>query len=503
MSVFSKNLFDRVPAPLFRPLGSSVRARKNWAMLEHLYTEFFSPYAVPPEGEGFTQRTICESLERFLFEWDEANGPDESDDDADQSDDLALDLGERAASAFNRLEKAGWLKRERVGFMKYIFMPPTVQGLFERLQQFADQGPEFIGGRVRAVHNNLKLVRSDPSTNAEVFQLAATECSNLLRMLNTTRMRVREARDILREEKKTAEFLSHYFSDYIQRLYIGDFTTLFSSNHPLASRWQIIELTLEMLDDPSARRALRGWYRANLQHASDEAADAAIEEDAAKIYALQSVEPLLKRLKIEVTRVNDQVLGYLNYQLRSQGDVETWVKQAARALVQAEESAPKRDLSIPLGWSSGRLFAEEDMKGPVPPPRKRKGARIRKRELPVEAQVRRLIRQIISNNRKVSDKVVLAYIQKHLPASGVLESAQMPIETINELCVVASFTRLGIIADRQARNAEKGIRRPSALKPLHAYLEIELTGERYSNKYMEAPAVRIRRKVRRGQIRAL
>lgn len=502
MSEFSKNLFDRVPAPLFRPLGSSVRARKNWAMLEHLYSEFFSPHAVPPEGEGFTQRTICESLEMFLFEWGEANGPDEPD-DADQSDDATLDLGERATSAFNRLEKAGWLRRERIGFMKYVFMPPTVQGLFERLQQFADQGPEFIGGRVRAVHNNLKLVRSDPTTNAEVFQLAATECSNLLRMLNTTRMRVREARDLLREEKKTAEFLSHYFSDYIQRLYIGDFTTLFSNNHPLASRWQIIELTLEMLDDPPARRALRAWYRANLRHASDEAADAAIEEDASRIYALQSVEPLLRRLKIEVSRVNDQVLGYLNYQLRSQGDVESWVKQAARAIVLSEASAPEKELTIPLGWSCGRLFSEEDLKGPLPAQRKRKGARIQKRELSVEAQVRRLIRQIIFNNRKVSDKVVLAYIDKHLPESGVLESAQMPIETINELCVVASFTRLGIIADRQARNAARGIRRPHALKPLHAHLEIELTGERFSNKYMDAPAVRIRRRPTRGQSRAV
>ena len=63
------------------------------------------------------------------------------------------------------------------------------------LRAFAEQGPEFVGGRVQSIRNNLKQVHADPEKNASVFQLVAKECSNLLQMLNTTRMRVREANE--------------------------------------------------------------------------------------------------------------------------------------------------------------------------------------------------------------------------------------------------------------------------------------------------------------------
>ena len=60
------NLFDRVPEHIFRPLGAHEHARRNSSLLNHLNNDFFAPEADPPEGEGWTQKRVVASIERFL-----------------------------------------------------------------------------------------------------------------------------------------------------------------------------------------------------------------------------------------------------------------------------------------------------------------------------------------------------------------------------------------------------------------------------------------------------
>lgn len=485
MSESAANLFDRVPEHIFRPLGALEHARRNWSLLAHLYNDFFAPEADPPEGEGWTQKRVTASIERFLQSWDDENGAD--------PEEKATPLNIRAHGALKSLIESEWLSLDRVGFTRFVIMRPTVQSLFELLNTFAEQGPEFISGRVQSIRNNLIQVQADPAANAAVFQVAAKECSALLRMLNTTRMRVREASEHLRQQEATNIFLQRFFGDYISSLYIGDYSDLFSRNHPLTSRWEIIDLVTQIADVPESRAKLRAWYRKNFRCRNDEEADQLIDADTARVLALRDVDRLLARLKDAVTRANDQALGYLEYKVRSQGNFDLWIDQTIDAIVRAADSRGDEELVIPIGWSQGNLFSEWGLKQPTSKPRQRQGAIIKKRELTPQAQARRLVRQIMKGNREVSEARIIAYIDRHVPAGGVVDSASMKVDSINDLCVLAAFSRLGLIAERTQRNAGAGVVRAQPYRELSRHVEIELTGERFENEYLEAPAVKIRR----------
>ncbi|MCU7829594.1 MAG: hypothetical protein KZQ85_11055 [Candidatus Thiodiazotropha sp. (ex Myrtea sp. 'scaly one' KF741663)] len=454
--------------------------------MSHLYNDFFAPEAEPPETEGWTQRRVTTSIERFLLRWDDAHGAD--------PEEVATPLNIRAHGALKVFLECEWLSMERIGFTHFVIMRPTVQSLYELLNTFTEQGPEFISGRVQSIRNNLAQVLADPSANAAVFQIAAKECSALLQMLNTTRMRVREASEQLRQQDAAHVFLERFFGDYISSLYIGDYADLFSRNHPLTSRWEIIELVTEITHDPESRAKLRTWYRKNLRCRNDEEADQLIEADTTRVLALRDVDKLLTRLKDAVTRANDQALGYLEYKVRAQGNFDLWIDQTIDAIVRGADSRdPDAELHLPMGWSQGKLLCDDALKLPMQLPKKRKGAVIKKRELSPEARARRLVRQIMKGNREVSETRILEYVDRHIPPGGETETAAMQVESINDLCVLAAFSRLGIVAERADRNAQRGIVREQPYRNLGRHIEIELTGERFENDYLEAPAVRIRR----------
>jgi len=486
MSDSPANLFDRVPDRIFRPLGGLDHPRRNWALLVHLYTDFFAPGADAPEGEGWTQKRVTISIERFLQRWDDQNGVG--------SDDQSTPMNIRANTALRYLIECEWFSLDRVGFTQYVIMRPTVQSLFELLNVFAEQGPEFIGGRVQSIRNNLIMVQKDPAENAAVFHVAAKECSALLRMLNTTRMRVREASEQLRRHEATADYLTEFFGDYISSLYIGDYADLFSRNHPLTSRWEIIETAALIVDTPESRSILRVWYRKNMRCRNDEAADLMIEGDASQVLALRDVDRMLERLKDAVTRANDQTLGYLEYKVRSQGNFDLKVDQTISAIVRAADSRPQDELNFTLGWSHGAMLDESSLKLPSNKPRKRIGAVIHQRELSPEERARRLVRQIMKGNREISDERIIEYIERHVSPGDVVTSSELHVESINDLCVLAAFSRLGLIAERTSRNTLAGVVRPQPSRNLARHIEIELTGARFENEYLEGPAVRIRRK---------
>ena len=485
MADSTASLFDRVPERIFRPLGALEYARRNWSLLAHLYNDFFAPEADPPEGEGWTQKRVTASIERFLQRWDDEHGADQ--------EEQGTPLNVRAHGALKGLIESEWLCMDRIGFTQFVIMRPAVQSLFELLKTFAEQGPEFISGRVQSIRNNLIQVQSDPETNAAVYQVAAKECSALLRMLNTTRMRVREASEHLRQQETTHIFLERFFGDYISSLYIGDYSDLFSRNHPLTSRWEIIDLVSQIADEPERRMKLRSWYRKNLRCRSDEEADHLIDADTARVLALRDVDRLLARLKDAVTRANDQALGYLQYKVRSQGNFDQWIDQTIDAVVRTADSKEDDTLMMPMGWSQGKLLSEGALKLPTAKPRKRKGAVIKKHEISPEAQARRLVRQIMKGNREVSEGIILAYVDRHLSPGGVVDSASMTVDSINDLCVLAAFSRLGLVAERAQRNTQKGIVRAKQYRELGQHIEIELTGERFENDYLEAPAIKVRR----------
>jgi hypothetical protein len=487
----TSNLFDRLPEALFRPLGGS-QPRYHWALLTHLYQEFFSPDSAPPPGDGWLHRHLSLSVERFLTRWDEGVEVGGKPVDAQER---ATPLNIRAATVLAYLKDSGWLSEERLGYARYVVMRPTVQSVFELLKVFAEAGPEFIGGRIQVIRNTLRAVVSAPAENASAFHTAAKECTALLRMLNTTRLRVREAMDALRKQENISNFVSSFFDEYIGRLYIADYHEMFSRNHPLHHRWEVVEMADELRMDPVKYEQLAHWYQRNMRARSPAEAAELLDDDFERFSALRRVEELLARLKDAVGRANEQALSYLRYRVRSQGAVDAHVDKAIAAIRLAEKSRAASDpVMLRAGWSSGILFTTHnirlrDIQKPV-----RQRTPIVQRVLPPEAQARRLIRQIMRGNRMVSPKHIHEYVSKQLGDALSVLSTQMHIESINDLCVIAALTRLAMMADRSRTGRRRARAEQTVYADVFARIDIELTSDRFENKYLEAPCLRVSRR---------
>ena len=66
----------------------------------------------------------------------------------------------------------GWLRADRIGIKNFVSMPTTVQNFLELLRQFAEEGPQIIGGKVQLIYNQLEQVLADPAKQAGGFHEA-------------------------------------------------------------------------------------------------------------------------------------------------------------------------------------------------------------------------------------------------------------------------------------------------------------------------------------------
>ena len=480
------NLFKRIPEQLFRPLSANEHTIRNWALITHLYDDFFAPEAEQLDTDGWTQKTVISSIETFLIRWCDENQLDNN------NEKVALNI--QANGIFRVLLSSGWLSMTRIGFVQYVVMRPTVQSLFELLTTFAEQGPEFVSGRIQSIRNNLIQVESDPMENAAVFQVAAKECSALLKMLNTTQMRVREASEHLQKLDDANLYLDKFFGEYISSLYIGDYSQLFSSNHPLSFRWAIIELVQKISADVSIKKILLKWYKINFKCKNNERAENLFQSDVSRVVALQDVEKLLQRLKNAVTKANDQALGYFEYKVRSMGDFENSIENTIKALSRLDQIDIGKEIKLPIGWSQGPLFSQDALKPPSSKPKISRKIKIKNNKPSPSDQLKRIVRQIIRGNRKVSRKRVLAYIDRHLPDGGELHSSSMKVESINDLCILASMTRLAIVARHEKHNHQYEFSNVKSKSDIDSNTRITVTDDVYENEYISAPAVIITRK---------
>ena len=138
----SMALFQRIPERLFGPLASQNR-HGYWSLLCHLHRRRFGPDAPLPPSYGVLQREITQEIEDHL------NDADEWQPESGDQPDTPLNI--RAIGIFNRLVEAGWFRLEKYGIEKTINMAPAVGQLLTQLINFAETGPVFVSGKIRAI----------------------------------------------------------------------------------------------------------------------------------------------------------------------------------------------------------------------------------------------------------------------------------------------------------------------------------------------------------------
>jgi len=386
-----------------------------------LQDQFFGPGATPVAGEGFRHRTITLEIEAFLREtggWAE-----------DEDDPPNTPLNILANNIKNRLVASGWLREERAGVRVFIDMPTGMQKFLELLRQFAEEGPQYVGGKVQSVHNNLVAAVKDPAQQAGALNEAAKVARQMIASLGTIKARVREVIAQLAAEESTAAFVRAFFDDYITKIYIADYHELRTENHPLRHRRWIVNTARSLREEP-LRSQFVASYRATLRLPSDDEATRRLEDDIGRLLLFERIDGLLDALNDSVNAATQRSLAYIDYKLRTRDHFGRMLEKAVHAVLDADVAG----ITLETPFAPGPMFAEGRLALPFEPPKPRERVPVRRPTMTLEQRAELFLRRAMHQHREVTPKKIAAYLSRELAQNGATTSDQMGIEDLDDLC---------------------------------------------------------------------
>lgn len=411
-------LFKRLPDQLFRPLASANR-HIYWALLCALHNKRFGQDAPMAPINGFAMREITRDIEEELQQQDAWEV------EADEAPDTPI--GVRAIGVFNRLRDSGWLRIERVGVEKRVDMHRDVRSFLGRLVEFAETEPVIVGAKISSIDLNLEaVVTGDGSRDAQLHE-AADQARHLLDHVRNTGASIRDLMESFGAELTTGQFVQRFFSDYVERVFIGDYRELRTREHPLARRSQILRKVEEAQSNLPMRERLVGWYEAKRAPGDRGRAERLFERDIARLMDLQRIDEYLERLDDEIRRANKRALAFLDYRLRAIRPIDHLVTAAIRAVsaeVDAVNTAPfaPGELAAPEGLAEPRRkveWAPADALRNVTPS-------------PYEIARAQLMRRA-RDARSINPLKLAAFVLNQLDGRESMRSDELRLETIEDV----------------------------------------------------------------------
>ncbi|BBN89451.1 Wadjet anti-phage system protein JetA family protein [Azospira sp. I09] len=465
----ASSLFDLLPANIFSVL-SGKNAKRAWALLHRLATQYFGPDCDPPYPDGYLHGDITKEIERFLLDngWESDEcGPGQ-----------ATPLNVIANMLLARLIETGWLVEDRIGGRDFISMRPTISRLFDTLDQFANSGPSAIGGSIQMVFAMVKETKANPRRNAEGFEAAAKHCVNLISSLNGTAFRVRDLMADISRETEVHVFVRRFFVEQISEIYIRDFKDLRTENHPLRHRMEIIEMVNAITrEDPLRTELLNGYREMHGNHADVEAL---MERDVERFHRLLNIERFLTRIDRIIDTVYQRANATLAYRLKATDRIEAVISDSIAAVKQAD------DLGMPIEsllLSPSPIVSEDALY--QAPARRTKPAPVatcKRIMTPTERALYRL-RKIMIAHRDTSPAAIRRHLAENFPAGKAISAADLPANSVHDVVLQAALSRVAFIVSNSSPEA---LGEGNLLHGLGAMFET-FPGQRVDTEYFNMP----------------
>ena len=410
-------LFKSLPDRLFGPLASQNRFQ-YWSLLCALFAKRFGPEAELPPSHGFPSRDITGDIadELQFQEW--------STEDELKDVTSATPLAIRAIAVFNRLRDAGWLRVDRVGVREMVTMPPAVAQFMNRLLEFAQTGPVFVSGKIRSIEVNVKLLL-DEATDGASLQEAAKQTRALLEHVRIAGTNVRDLMRELGDVDATGEFVRRFFSDYIERMFIGDYKELRTREHPLSRRQEILTVIHQIQQTPAIRDRLITWYRQKQANDDPKRAEALFQRDIGKIEDLRRIDEYLDRLDDEIRRANKLALAFLDYRLRGTRPLDELVGHAIDSVIKHGAAAAEV-----LPCAPSEMIGPERLAKPRVSSQRAEPGELRKQVMSAEQEARSRLHLLARDRRNVNMPKLAAFVRDHLGGSKSISSTALPADSI-------------------------------------------------------------------------
>jgi hypothetical protein len=417
-------LFDRLSPDLFRLLGMP-NGRRYWSVLSRLMDEIWGDGGRSP-GEEAPRAVVVRAVESFLAADDPWEG------------DVESSLNVRAHEITGKLVENGWLALRRRGAVDMLTVRPVIAQFYTVLCDFSVQEPEFIGSKFRSILLNLQAVADGNAFDQ--YMEAARQARACLNHIVNTGCRVQDLMAELLTRTSARDFVRGFFEEYIQNVFIADYSDLRTRDHPLQHRSSIIAMTLQFTEDEARREALIGWYQEKMTAGDRERAEARFERDSRQLLRLREVDEQLRRLDDEIRSANQQGLLLMAYSMRAPRHLDKLINHSLAALDSLDEGAVALPAAPGARHASGWGLAK-----PRSRPRVAVSTGVETTPPTLEELAMEALRRRMSENRMVKPVQLANYLARHLDGRKAISSDDLSIDTINDLCC---YQRLLLIASR-------------------------------------------------------
>ncbi|MTV41675.1 Wadjet anti-phage system protein JetA family protein [Duganella radicis] len=435
-------LFARLPDTLFKPLAS-LNHERYWSILARLHRNRFGPDAPLPPSDGFPIRDIISDIEREL-----------DDSDAWEVEDgcaPAANLNAHANMIFNRLVDTEWLRRGRHGAEKVVTMSPAISHFLNLLMQFAESGPIYVSGKINSIFGLITMVESEEASGDTLIE-AAQQARNLLEHIRNTSTIIRDLMESLSKEPTPSKYLSKFFSDYIERVFIGDYRELRTREHPLSKRQQILR-TVEGIDESQSERArLIQWYEQKQFPGDIARAERQYERDLHRLRELARIDEYLDRLDDEIRRANRRALAYLDYSVRTVRPIGQLIN-AAIASINSGTLLLMSDPFAAGGMINGmNLAMPRKLTKRLPPSKLRKA-------LPAPEDIARAhLMQRARDARAMTPPKLTAFLLRQLDEKYQVGSAELEINAVPDGRAYQTLATVSVAMGTQSPALQKDVR---------------------------------------------
>ena len=424
MDTPSPPLFDRLPATLFRPLAAANN-RHYWALLARLMSDLWGDGGRSP-GEEAPKQVVVRAIESFLV----ADDPWE--------EELDSPVGVRAYGIYTTLVDSGWLTQRRRGVVDHVTVRPVIAQFYTVLVDFAEHEPEFLGSKVRSIFLNLREVAGGGAP--ELYPEAARQAKHVMAHIANTGCRVQDLMEELVKRTSARDFVRGFFEEYVEKVFIADYTEFRTHNHPLQHRAEIVRLAIGFQHEPLKRQALIEWYAQKQTNGDLIRAEILYERDTRLLLRLRDVEEHLRRLDEEIRTAHQRAMAYFEYKLRSPGSFDKLIARALAAVGELSEG------HIALPTSNGTYHASEHgLARPRQVSREALATPVEEDPPTIEELAKEALRQRMNADRLVTPVKLAAYVARHLRGRPSINSDELEIASINDLCC---YQRLLLIALR-------------------------------------------------------
>lgn len=416
-------LFERLPPELFRPLAAS-NSRRYWNLLCRLIDEMWGDGGRSP-GEETPRSVVVRKIETLLA----------ADDPWD--DGLETPIAIRAHEIVRILSESGWLSQRRRGVAEMITVRPVIAQFYTVLCEFARHEPEFLGSKVRSIYFNLRAVEKGEA-GGDQYAEAAKQAKQCMAHIANTGCRVQDLMDELMKRTSAREFVRGFFEEYVEKVFIADYSELRTKDHPLQHRSQIIAIALQLQHDEAQRNALIGWYQEKKVGGDRARAEYLYERDTRLLMRLKDVDEQLQRLDEEIRDANQRAIAFIEYKMRAPKQLDKLLARALQATGHLDEG------HVALPAASGLRHAGEALLAkPRTAARPSVATEVEKRPPTLQELALEQLRKRMADNRLVNTVKLAHYVVRHLGKRAEITSDELTIASINDLCC---YQRLLLIA---------------------------------------------------------